>query len=93
MNSTNEIIQKTISCGEYTFTFTGDPKTHSGNIESNLFKDDIENDSKDVSTTYKNYADAIESLLLAQYCAGINITTHKFKEALESSIESIINSM
>lgn len=35
--------------------------------------------------------DTLEALVLAQYCAGIDVTTEAYKKALETAINAIIN--
>lgn len=49
---------------------------------------------KDIGSSEHEYAAAlngVESLILSLYCAGIDVTTPKFCEALEATLEAIEN--
>lgn len=67
----------------------------SGTIESNL-KDEgclwEKGDGKTAKARAEGMADAIESLLLALACAGVDVQTPQFAEALNTSVESLANS-
>lgn len=57
-----------------------------GKIESDL-KDESDNDN----VQYDSAIDAVESLILAHACAGIDITSPAYLEGVETTIETISN--
>lgn len=59
----------------------------SGNLTSNL-KDVI---SLDLINGYELAIDGLEALVLAQACAGIDVTTKEYARALEVAVEAISN--
>ena len=40
---------------------------------------------------YNNAIDGLEALLLALHCAGVDIGTPQYKEAIETAVEAIAN--
>ena len=65
----------------------------SGNITSDL-QEDTEKPSTDAWIDEQQYncmMDGIESLILAHACAGIDITTPKYIEGIETAVEACAN--
>lgn len=59
---------------------------NSTGIESNLM-DDLDDEDTELSAAF----DAIESLVLAQYTAGIKVGSPAYAQALEETIGTIMN--
>jgi len=63
---------------------------HSGGfITSNLKKDII--DDEDANDRYIDMVDAIESMILAHACAGIDIESLAYIEGIETAVEACTN--
>lgn len=91
-----EIIMKEIklSCG--TITLTENSISTEGIKETiSFYPESVEN--KHVSShnahEYNNAIDGLESLLLALHCAGVDIGTSQYKEAIETAVEAIANNL
>ena len=57
-------------------------------IESNLM-DDLDDEDIELSASF----DAIESLILSQYSAGIKVGSPAYAEAFDTTIETILNNL
>lgn len=78
----------TISVTGAVFTLTlSNDKPRTGSISSNL-KSNQPGDS-----LFNAAVDGLETLVLAQACAGIDVSTPAFTQSLESAIESIANNI
>jgi hypothetical protein len=66
-----------------------------GSINSKLHDAEPgENEEDEINRDKYNVAmDALESFILAAACAGIDITTHDFEYAIETSVESCANNI
>ena len=58
-----------------------------GEITSDLHMDE----DNDEDETYNSAIDGLEALVLAQACAGLNVTSQKYAEALETAVDAIAN--
>ena len=63
-----------------------DQTTGGGTITSDLKKD-----SQETNMTLEGGIDAIEAMILAQACAGIDIESPAYIESIETTIETILN--
>ena len=68
---------------------------HSGNgeLESNLFHEFMDYDGPTGDAVARAAADAMESLLLAMACAGIELEMAAFKEEIQSAVESMASQL
>lgn len=67
---------------------TVDPSGN-GELESNLFHEFLDYDGLIEDAAARAAADAMESLLLAMACAGIDLEMAAFKEAIQTAVESM----
>ena len=58
-----------------------------GSIGSKLY-DEFSNQ---VDPHIQNFVDAIESIILAHACSGVDVQSREYKEGIEVAVESIIN--
>lgn len=81
-----------IGFGIHTITLGG--KEDGGWIISNLHDDDTEDPHKNEYTDEMRYSfliDGIESLILACYCAGIDVADDVFVSAIETAVDAAKN--
>lgn len=83
-----DLKETIIKAAGYVFIFTRNKyeEESGGTLTSDLFEDSDPTDTDDENTAFKQAKDVIESLVLAQYCAGIDVTTKAYIQALETSI-------
>lgn len=85
---------------DYDITVDVDTKTKAGTIQSNLveqFRDESEDRGtiqavQDDSAAGAS-ADAVEAMILAQACAGIDIGSPAYRESLKAAVEAIANNL
>lgn len=79
----------TVELGVYdiviTYTITEDGDVDYASIESNLHEDG--------EPEFNNAMDGIESLILAQFCSGVDVTDYRYIEGLESAIQGIADNI
>jgi hypothetical protein len=61
----------------------------SGRLTSNL--KDVDDEEEEDNVEYDRCIDGLESLVLAQACAGIDVTTPQYAEALVTAVDAICN--
>jgi hypothetical protein len=62
-----------------------------GSLTSTLKDKEAAADGDDDAIAYNTAIDGLEALVLAQACAGIDITTPEYLKALEVAVEAIYN--
>ncbi|CAM3843101.1 hypothetical protein VRRI112168_02830 [Vreelandella rituensis] len=63
-------------------------------IQNNAITSDLhEAHLPDASEAYEAAMDAIESLVLAHHCAGIDVTDPAYLEGIETAVESLANNI
>lgn len=62
-----------------------------GRIIGGTLKDDYESSDPDLDNLFNSMMDALESVLLAHACAGIDVTSHAYIEGLETAINACAN--
>lgn len=62
-----------------------------GNIIEGTLKDDYECGDAALDDSFNNMMDALESILLAHACAGIDIISPAYLEGLETAINACAN--
>lgn len=62
----------------------------SGTITSNLHTDKY---NSEAGTPYDHAIDGLESLVLAHYCAGINVQDNLYIKGIQVALESIDNNL
>lgn len=60
-------------------------------IQNNGITSDLH--EKGASDEYDAAMDAIESIVLAHHCAGIDVTTPAYLEGIETAVEAIANNI
>lgn len=60
-----------------------------GGVQGGVLDSDLERDVED--PTYNAALNGIESLILAQACAGIDVTTQQYSEALTTALDALDN--
>ena len=50
-----------------------------------------QNDSDDLESEFNAGVDAIEMLILAHFCAGVDVTTPAYLEGIETAHNSLVN--
>ena len=88
-------LRKTYTIPEFGITVTvhkgfGDGKDF-GSIESELKKHLIGDEPTDYDLELEGAINALESLILAHACAGIDVASPAYIEGLRSSLEAITN--
>ncbi len=94
-------MEKNINIDGYKIVVTLDGD--SGSISSNLRDtgDDCELDNEDVESPenldsrrmFENAMDAVESVILAHACAGVDIESKEYVEGLKTAIDAISNNV
>jgi hypothetical protein len=87
-------MSKPRPAGEYTIhlpddasiTLTSDGQGHN-DLESDGLK--YEEDDDPQTAIYNAAIDGVESLVLAQWAAGVDVTTAAYKTALETTVEAL----
>jgi len=81
-----------IEVGYATFEIHFNPDSGTGSIfSSNLFcQDDLDDED---TIAYNHMMNALESLILAHACAGVDVTTSEYIEGLKTAIESCANNI
>lgn len=64
-----------------------------GSIVEGTLKGDCEFGDNVLDNLFNNMMDALESILLAHACAGIDVTTPAYIEGLETAIDACINAI
>jgi hypothetical protein len=80
--------------GEHTIHLPDDASitlTSDGHGQNDLESDGLkyEEDDDPATAIYNAAIDGVESLVLAQWAAGVDVTTAAYKEALETAVEAI----
>jgi xanthine/CO dehydrogenase XdhC/CoxF family maturation factor len=73
-----------------TISLTSDGKGQN-DLESDGLK--YEEDGDESTAVYNAAIDGIESLVLAQWAAGVDVTSAAYKEALDTAYEAISNNL
>lgn len=84
--------------GEYTIHLPDDASitlTSDGQGKNDLESDGLKYEEDDDPATglYNAAIDGVESLVLAQWAAGVDVTTPAYKAALETTIEALTNAL
>lgn len=68
-----------------------DPETGAGTIVSDLYVSRTENDEP--NTHLKVAIDALEALILAHACAGVDVQSPGYIEGIETAVEAVFNKL
>ncbi len=84
--------------GEYTIELPDEASirlTSDGKGQNDLESDGLkyEEDDDPATGVYNAAIDGVESLVLAQWAAGIDVTTPAYKAALETAVEALTNNL
>lgn len=81
------IVQISLPCYGMFLELDG---TGGGTITSDL-RDEADDTGLDEDRTWLAFVDAIESIVLAHACAGIQVTTPQYIEGIETAVEAGAN--